>query len=140
MNLNPDQFGNGDDEDENPNVDFSLDDVAAQIQRAGHPAYVLQTGGGTATLYAGPQRGTDDSDLPVHPVTIGPGVFTSGGYVGLPPDQRYEHRGPVASTEEAGIVYEDGDGDSVPWGHPDPVGWLSQQAVEHLGGSGKKGS
>lgn len=121
-------------DEDDPDPDFSMDEVAAAIQRAGYPAYATQTGGGTATLYAGEQLGTDDSDLPVHPVTIGPGVYTSGYYehTGVGP-AKFRHTGAVGSRDETGISYEDGYGDSVPYDEPDPVGWLATRAIDALG-------
>ena len=60
-----------------PSDILDLDEIARLIRLAGIPAYVEQTGGGCATLYAGEPRETDD--LPVYPAVAGPGWFEGPG-------------------------------------------------------------
>jgi hypothetical protein len=56
-------------------TEFRFADVIDHLHRAGVPAYVAHTGGGTATIYAGVPTLSDDGDA-VYPVMAGPGWFS----------------------------------------------------------------
>jgi hypothetical protein len=58
---------------------IDLDAVVAELTKLGIPAIVEQTGGGTATIYAGePYDGGDGAER--YPVAAGPGHFTGPGW------------------------------------------------------------
>jgi hypothetical protein len=54
-------------------ADIAGDDVVALVTAAGYPCVVEQTGGGTATIYAGAMFMLDDVQR--YPVIAGPGEF-----------------------------------------------------------------
>jgi hypothetical protein len=108
---------NGPDVDDSGQVD--MDAIAEALGRLGVPAVIEQTGGGTATLYAGrPSRDTD-GEL-VYPIGAGPGVFL-----------RHNDRGPggpayhvqaVAWRGEFNYGWNTPDGDGDMWYPPDGEG------------------
>lgn len=74
------QAGRAADDEETDDVDdvqpINLDRVCSLVLAAGVPCEVEQTGGGTATIYAGPlHERSDDPDWPRHAAAMGPGYF-----------------------------------------------------------------
>lgn len=61
--------------------ELNLDIVVEIVNRHGVPAYVEQTGGGTATIYAGVPYKDDEGDQRF-PAVAGPGWFTEPGWRG----------------------------------------------------------
>jgi hypothetical protein len=57
--------------------ELSMSRIAAMVREQGVPCFVDQTGGGTATIYAGCPIPTEDG--PVYPVSAGPGSFWAEG-------------------------------------------------------------
>ena len=57
--------------------ELSMSRIAAMVRERGIPCFVDQTGGGTATIYAGCPTPTEDG--PVYPVSAGPGSFWAEG-------------------------------------------------------------
>jgi len=86
--------------DEPDLYDVNMDAVVAHVRELGYHANVEQTGGGTATIYAGEPVDSwyDNEDFKRHPACAGPGVYGWG------------RRDSVASSEEF-AVGPDGDGD-----------------------------
>lgn len=62
-----------------PTTDIDLDAVVAILNHRGHFAYVEQTGGGCATIYAGPQF-HDDEGYKRYAAVAGPGWFNGPGW------------------------------------------------------------
>jgi hypothetical protein len=63
-------------------TEISLDAVCAIVRAAGIPCTVQQTGGGTATLYAGtptPEVATWGGTIDAYPAVAGPGAFWAPG-------------------------------------------------------------
>ena len=54
---------------------FSMDAVVASLRAAGHKAYVQQTGGGCATIYAG-ENYLDAAGHPRYQILAGPGRYS----------------------------------------------------------------
>jgi len=59
---------------------FDLDRICAELAALGVPATVEQTGGGTATLYAGEPVYDPDEERYEYPVSAGPGHFVGPGW------------------------------------------------------------
>jgi hypothetical protein len=59
-------------------MELNLDTIVEQVRRAGVHAYVAQTGGGVATIYAGPLR--VEGELEYYAVAAGPGWFEGPGW------------------------------------------------------------
>lgn len=73
--------------DERDDTNFSLDAVVAALRDASIPAYVAQTGGGIATIFAGtPVKATTTDHLnepheyDQYPILAGPGWFEGPGW------------------------------------------------------------
>ena len=63
--------------------EFSMVEVCDKLRARGVPAYVEQTGGGCATIYAGTPvvlEGPDAEEFPEYPVMAGPGMFYGPGW------------------------------------------------------------
>lgn len=55
---------------------INMDNVCEMVKAQGVPCFVDQTGGGTATLFAGPTiHRAEDPDWPLRAACMGPGVF-----------------------------------------------------------------
>ncbi|MFF0348921.1 hypothetical protein ACFYP0_14600 [Micromonospora arida] len=75
---------------------FDMQAVVVEIVRHGHHAHIDNSGGNTATIYAGSQHTEQNGDAR-WAVTAGPGWFA-----------RPDHREPVADTSEFHIGPDDG--------------------------------
>jgi hypothetical protein len=98
-------------------TDFSLDRVAGALNARGIAAEVDQTGGGTATLFAG-ERFFDRDGEPRWQVLAGPGWFEGPGMLG----------DAMAATEEFSVGLDDS-GDSG-YDDVDVIGSGPTHAVE----------
>lgn len=81
---------------------ISMDKVCQYLQRAGIKAYVEQTGGGTATIYAG-TMGTDMR----WPAVAGPGWFNGVGFTEAEGDSDDFYIGADDDGESAAIDCRD---------------------------------
>jgi hypothetical protein len=59
-------------------MELNLDSIVGRVRRTGVHAYVAQTGGGVATIYAGPLR--VEGELEYYAVAAGPGWFEGPGW------------------------------------------------------------
>lgn len=85
---------------------IDMNEVARLVEEMGYPAFVQQTGGGTATIYAGDRIPDPDFDE-IYEAAAGPGWFTdatwSQGY-GLKTDF---YVGPDGETDDYWTAPED---------------------------------
>lgn len=91
---------------------IDLDDIVERVRDAGHPAHVAQTGGGTATIYAGlpaPDVNGDER----YPVIAGPGSFAGPGWTRGVADTGDFYIGPDDDGETPPIVTDDDDDEGV---------------------------
>jgi hypothetical protein len=59
-------------------MELNLTTIVRRVRRAGVHAYLAQTGGGVATIYAGPVRVEGDAEY--YAVAAGPGWFEGAGW------------------------------------------------------------
>jgi len=92
--------------------ELNMDTIVELVKAEGFPAYVEQTGGGVATIYAGHTFKDTDSfggiDVDVWPVVAGPGWFEGPGWTKPRADKRDFYIGP--DDPDSSKEYANGEG------------------------------
>ena len=99
-------------------MELNLDAIVGRIRRAGVHAFVAQTGGGVATIYAGPVRAEDG--LEYYAVAAGPGRFEGPGW-----------RNGRADNADFTIC-RDNDGSDPPESEQSCTGMSEEAIAEHI--------